>query len=63
MSTLFRSTRDSSGRGVTFTEALSEVGLSSPFEQDTVKRIANLIHYQIVGKDYFTSSDNAVDAA
>lgn len=48
---------------VAFTEQLEKAGLSSPFEQGTVKKIANLIHYQILGKDYFTYANSDVDAA
>ena len=48
---------------VSFIEKLQEAGLSNPFEQDTVKNIANLIHYQILGKDYFTSADILINAA
>ena len=48
---------------VSLEDALSSVGLSSPFNQQTVKEIANSIHYQISGKDYYTDTDSSIDAA
>ena len=48
---------------VSLTEQLSKAGLSNPFEQSTIKKIANLIHYQILGKDYFTSADVLINVA
>lgn len=48
---------------VTFIDKLQEAGLSDPFKPETVKSIANLIHYQILGKDYFTETDVLINVA
>ena len=48
---------------ISFTEALELAGLSSPFDDGTVKKIANLIYYQVLGKDYFTVAEKSADAA
>ena len=46
-----------------FEDTLAEVGLSSPFETSTVKKIANSLYYQILGKNYYTDADCKVNAA
>lgn len=48
---------------LSFEEQLDAVGLSSPFDPDTVKKIANDIFYQISGKDYYKDTDTEIDAA
>lgn len=54
---------DRASSSISFDEAIAEAGLSSPFEPKTVKEIANLIHYQILGKYYYNSSDSEIGAA
>ena len=48
---------------VTLTEALESVGLTSPFTEGQVKKIANNIYYQIIGKNYYNSYNDQAGAA
>lgn len=42
---------------MTFVEYLEDAGLSSPFESGMLKRLANRIHRELLGFDYFISAD------
>lgn len=48
---------------LTFEEHLEKAGLTSPFANDALKKIADKIHYEILGSHYFTESDNGDNAA
>ena len=41
---------------MTFVGYLEDAGLSSPFESGALKRLANKIHRELLGFEYFTSS-------
>ena len=45
---------------MTFVEYLEDAGLSSPFESGALRRLANKIHRELLGFEYFTSSDLGV---
>lgn len=42
-----------SDTNITFNVALESAGLSSPFDKELLKKIANNIHYTITGADYY----------
>ena len=42
---------------------LESAGLTSPFASGQVKNIANNLYYQIIGKNYYTVSDNLIGVA
>lgn len=48
---------------LSFLEQLDAAGLDSPFSYGKVKEISDNIYYLIVGKHYYKTSDNAIDAA
>ena len=48
---------------LSFTAALAEAGLSSPFETTTVEKIANCIYFQILGKNYYQEAKIKSNAA
>ncbi len=50
-------------KDMTFTELLEKSELDSPFEDGKVKRIANNIHYFLVGSYYFKNCTDEVGAA
>ena len=46
-----------------FVAQLEAVGIDSPFLKNKVKEIADNVNFQIVGKHYYTESDNYIGAA
>ena len=46
-----------------FKEALTRAGIASPFDEDIVKRLADEVHYSILGSHYYKISDNYQNAA
>lgn len=50
--------------GESFTEALERAKIASPFDEDVVKRLADEIHYSILGSHYYIEvGDNSQNAA
>ena len=43
---------------LTFTELLTEAGLSSPFEKGVLKEIVDEMHYYVLGTHYFKECDD-----
>ena len=48
---------------ISFSDALEEVGLTSPFAEGHIREIANNIYYQIIGKDYYKNCEDIPGAA
>ncbi len=48
---------------MSFEEYLEEAGLKSPFEEDILKKLANRIHYELLGSNYFSESIGGNNAA
>ena len=48
---------------LSFTDRLEAVGIDSPFSSENVKEIANNIYFEIIGKYYYKSSGNEINAA
>lgn len=48
---------------LTFEEYVSAAGLSSPFEKDILKELADNIHYRLLGSHYFNDSISGLSAA
>ena len=46
---------------MTFTEHLKDAGLTSPFEKQRLRSVANRIHRELLGFDYFKSADSGVN--
>lgn len=46
-----------------FVAQLETVGIDSPFSRSKIKEIADNVNFQIVGKHYYTESDNYIGAA
>ena len=46
-----------------FVAQLEAVGIDSPFSRSKIKEIADNVNFQIVGKHYYTESDNYIGAA
>ena len=42
----------------TFAESMENAGLSSPFEKDILRKIADSIYFEIVGKHYYKDTTN-----
>ncbi len=59
----YKSLIERSEKDITLTELLEKSKLDSPFEQDKVKKIANNIHYFLVGSYYFKECTDEVGAA
>lgn len=48
---------------LSFEEYIKNAGLTSPFEKDYLKKIANKVYYKILGSHYFNELDNSHNAA
>ncbi len=48
---------------LTFEEYIKNAGLTSPFQKDYLKRLADTVHYKILGSHYFKELDNSHNAA
>jgi oligoendopeptidase F len=48
---------------LTFEEYIKNAGLTSPFQKDYLKKIADKVHYKILGSHYFKELDNSHNAA
>lgn len=48
---------------LTFEEHIKNAGLTSPFQKDYLKRIADTVHYKILGSHYFKELDNSHNVA
>jgi len=48
---------------LTFDEYIASAGLTSPFKKDYLKKIADTVHYRILGSHYFNELDNSHNAA
>jgi len=49
---------DFAGSDYTFVEAMENAGLTSPFEKDILRKIADSIYFEIVGKHYYKDNTN-----
>ena len=51
------------GADATFEESLKSAGLTSPFSENYLKRLANAIHYDILGSHFYKEDKNQNNAA
>ena len=49
--------------GLSFSDELKEAGLASPFTGDTMMKLADKIHFDVIGKHYYKESDYGNNAA